>query len=757
MANYSALKALINRDITTNGQGAITGAILNQLLKNIVDSLGAGYQYAGIATPSTNPGNPDQRVFYFATTAGTYTNFGSLTLPSGLNILIFDTTWSFQNLFQIDSAAAENSDHLITSGAVYNAIVNANFLGRVNQSYFVGAGNSYSYQNLYGLVPGHTYRFYFTDWNVTGVASDQYKWEIREKKKSESSSTSLYGIIGSDAIVPTQIDIVISNDNERISVGGRAVDGQLINFSYVDITPILDLGYIYNSISDAIWALRKRTSNGDFNDDPSGTRLRVLFQVDAGSKFKISTTDSSGVYVALYPNPFLGLWGSPSDAIEDYTGAYVPSIEGVVSQTAWLSVSMTNGSTAISDARKQQMIDSLSLLIYTGIEGNVIELQEGECSNITYLNKDMDDAIIACGGTNSYKSGSWASPVAYKKNLSLLLCSDIHGTFDSITRAVNYANSKKESIDYIACLGDIVLRSPADSVQGFTDSFAKSQLPFLFVVGNHDTADTDLAAITEAQARTKYFQQIVSKGWISNFKDSSSCSWYKDDATHKVRIISVFEYGNSQQVSTGAPGTYCRRWIPTATLQWFADTLYSTPSDYSVVVLLHQVPFFPATYVEGKFTISSALRNQLQQFFLNTVDGNPFGDVVDAFINGTNISRTYQSIASYSLGKTATVSKNFSARGTGKFICFCVGHFHGSYIFKDATYPNQITVAVPSDSRSVYQQQYGDTNYVPNRRNEDQFYVIGFDTAKKLINIAKIGGQVTNDMVKRDIISISYQ
>lgn len=98
MSRYSALKTIINQDITTNGQGGITGAILNQVLKDMVDSLGAYYQFGGIATPTTNPGNPDQRVFYIATIAGTYKNFGSLAVPDGFSILKFDESWSCQTL-----------------------------------------------------------------------------------------------------------------------------------------------------------------------------------------------------------------------------------------------------------------------------------------------------------------------------------------------------------------------------------------------------------------------------------------------------------------------------------------------------------------------------------------------------------------------------------------------------------------------------------------------------------------------------------
>ena len=58
-----------------------------------------GYQYIGIATPSTNPGTPSNNVFYFAHDAGTYTNFGSLVVSQGVSILKYDgTAWSLEAL-----------------------------------------------------------------------------------------------------------------------------------------------------------------------------------------------------------------------------------------------------------------------------------------------------------------------------------------------------------------------------------------------------------------------------------------------------------------------------------------------------------------------------------------------------------------------------------------------------------------------------------------------------------------------------------
>lgn len=95
MANYNTLKTAIETVVKTNGNNEITGALLQQSLLAMVNSLGANYQYAGVATPSTNPGTPDQNIFYIASTAGTYSNFGGLVLDDGeISILKYNGAWS---------------------------------------------------------------------------------------------------------------------------------------------------------------------------------------------------------------------------------------------------------------------------------------------------------------------------------------------------------------------------------------------------------------------------------------------------------------------------------------------------------------------------------------------------------------------------------------------------------------------------------------------------------------------------------------
>lgn len=95
MANYNSLKATVNANIKANNNQEITGPVLNSVLTQVVNSLGAGYQFMGEARPAFNPGTPDQRVFYVAYIAGLYANYGNLRIYEGeVAFFRYDTSWS---------------------------------------------------------------------------------------------------------------------------------------------------------------------------------------------------------------------------------------------------------------------------------------------------------------------------------------------------------------------------------------------------------------------------------------------------------------------------------------------------------------------------------------------------------------------------------------------------------------------------------------------------------------------------------------
>lgn len=94
MANNELLKASIRGAIKANGNEEITGDILQQTLVAIVDALGKGYQFMGAATPSTDPGTPDQKVCYLAMQKGVYHNFHDLEVGNNeIVIMMYDSQW----------------------------------------------------------------------------------------------------------------------------------------------------------------------------------------------------------------------------------------------------------------------------------------------------------------------------------------------------------------------------------------------------------------------------------------------------------------------------------------------------------------------------------------------------------------------------------------------------------------------------------------------------------------------------------------
>lgn len=84
MGNYEELKTAVAAVIKQNGNEEITGQIMQNTLLSMISNIGANSTFAGVATPETAPGTPDQNVFYLAGTPGVYANFGGYKLKQGI-------------------------------------------------------------------------------------------------------------------------------------------------------------------------------------------------------------------------------------------------------------------------------------------------------------------------------------------------------------------------------------------------------------------------------------------------------------------------------------------------------------------------------------------------------------------------------------------------------------------------------------------------------------------------------------------------
>lgn len=124
MANWTTLKTAIADVIKTNGNQEITGAVLQNTLNSIVNAIGENATYAGIATPSTNPGAPDGPVFYFANVSGVYSNFNGIKLENPGLVVLYNAsgTWKSSKLYECLQELGNSDVFPISQLAITNAL-----------------------------------------------------------------------------------------------------------------------------------------------------------------------------------------------------------------------------------------------------------------------------------------------------------------------------------------------------------------------------------------------------------------------------------------------------------------------------------------------------------------------------------------------------------------------------------------------------------------------------------------------------------
>lgn len=169
MANYQLLKADIDAKVYQNGRQEITGENLNAVLNAMVTTLGAEYQFAGVATTATNPGTPDAKVFYIANGKGTYTNFGSLEVTEDeVVVLYWDTEWH-KEATGIASNEKLTELEVEVSGVRYSKNIPSSTQNAIIGETTLKSGLSYNIKFNIDVVPLNEFYFRFKDSNGNNV------------------------------------------------------------------------------------------------------------------------------------------------------------------------------------------------------------------------------------------------------------------------------------------------------------------------------------------------------------------------------------------------------------------------------------------------------------------------------------------------------------------------------------------------------------------------------------------------------------
>lgn len=259
MANYANLLATIAANIYTNGNNEVTAQMVKDAVDDIVDKMGKqGYIFKDFATPATDPGTPDARVFYITTGAGTYTNFGGIEVTDAITILMgTGTSWTAKKL------------------------TIAELLYDLND-YVTGVGVNYASKKLY-LPVGKRYRIYLLNkgWSIA-PGTLNYKFRIYYYIGGiVQTADPLVDIAPADT-PKDYYDFAVPDTASNLSVSIKAVDGERVFFkieelieSEVNITPM------FNFVANAAIV----TSNGSKN--PSGVNSATEDYIDISGASRI--------------------------------------------------------------------------------------------------------------------------------------------------------------------------------------------------------------------------------------------------------------------------------------------------------------------------------------------------------------------------------------------------------------------------------------------------------------------------------------
>ena len=276
---YSQLKADIVAVIKQNGNNEITGNILQQILLEIVTQMPQA-DFLGVATPTTNPGNPDGGAVYLAGTPGTYVNFGTgFTLQPGQIAVIrgSGSTWFPSYIDTVAGYAVYNSHMRQTAFAAYGTMQAAlNAVPAAVRRMGTRVIFSHTNGNWYELtkISGDTSTWVVADFNakvIAGAYIRQYAFPIVSQvgATGQPNATQSYALSNSKFVrdMPNANGVFVSDYVAQIALFGYT--------GMADTNPLTDLGIV---------------SIGDYGT-PAAPTLHLSYIAASGNRTTVTVTN----------------------------------------------------------------------------------------------------------------------------------------------------------------------------------------------------------------------------------------------------------------------------------------------------------------------------------------------------------------------------------------------------------------------------------------------------------------------------------
>lgn len=396
------------------------------------------------------------------------------------------------------------------------------------------------------------------------------------------------------------------------------------------------------------------------------------------------------------------------------------------------------------------LVDALEKL--SSIEVN------GGASTVVERNADKTSMLIS-SCRNRYLSESF-------KDLQICICTDVHSDTLAMKNAIAVTDGF-DTIDALVCLGD---QEGSNYAGGWYNTFntlvGDAKKPVFAIAGNHDCGNSKDISIcaTHEQVYNAYIKFMEDKGVFANGEHAIGRNYYYHDfAKYGVRMIFMYEYDDNLDVDASDSSKYRiqrgTRVLSKTQAQWFLNTLLSTPSNYAVVVAMHN-PFSNNVTNQTSFRFADKTETNGTREAQNLMLTDFFANAIDAFRNGDNYVEkiVFKGDASYLntlsdgvVNYAYEVSADFRNKNIGAdFLVYIGGHVHGDIIWKHDTYNQwQVSPICAKTAMSGFKSDLMRTS--ADGLCKDALTIVSFDKENRKVRLVKIGANVTQQGDKRDI------
>lgn len=335
MANYATLKAAVQSVVKTNGNAEITGENLQSTLFSIIDSLGVGYQFMGVATPETTPpASPDYNIAYIGG-AGTYSNFGTTVTVAGGSISVFkyNGSWTHELINDIDYIPKS-----------FAAVVTNTATGELNYFNINNTQRKLNYPTFYiarNKLEKSTCLISISEGSIdiSNLPDGKSYYLVVDKSGNVSVVKATNDIVDKYLIAYIKKDSTLSSGkfvDFRGCEGGLhgeylwRIDGKYIIDEIQEKENILQNGSLTTVYDDVVMYKPGIEPSSDY---PSGYQsdmntIRVLVNVSPGQYVTASMILNRGVAALVYPSRIHAIRGGVTLAIQNITdGGFVNNIE----------------------------------------------------------------------------------------------------------------------------------------------------------------------------------------------------------------------------------------------------------------------------------------------------------------------------------------------------------------------------------------------------------------------------------------------